>query len=124
MMFYFTARSLTSRNVLFYSQKFDVLLPYVMMFYFIVRNLITCNDVLFYSQKFDVLLPSLTLNLTEDQILVLYNFLFHFPSPARTAWEAETTRDGGGGGAELSRPRLVGGMFNFACLNSATTKNV
>ncbi|XP_056015608.1 intermembrane lipid transfer protein VPS13A-like isoform X3 [Ostrea edulis] len=54
-------------------------------------------------QKFDVLLPSLTLNLNDDQILVLYNFLFHFPSPSRVAWGAETARDGG----ELSRPRLV-----------------
>ncbi|XP_061177627.1 intermembrane lipid transfer protein VPS13A-like [Saccostrea echinata] len=54
-------------------------------------------------QKFDVQLPSLTLNLNDEQILVLYNFLLHFPSPSLVPPGAETTQDGG----EVSRPKLV-----------------
>nr|XP_034335213.1 vacuolar protein sorting-associated protein 13A isoform X3 [Crassostrea gigas] len=46
-------------------------------------------------QKFDVQLPSLTLTLNDKQILVLYNFLFHFPSPSLVPPKLETTRDTG-----------------------------
>nr|XP_022286655.1 vacuolar protein sorting-associated protein 13A-like isoform X3 [Crassostrea virginica] len=54
-------------------------------------------------QKFDVLLPSLTLNLNEGQILVLYNFLFHFPNPMLPPPRVETSRDKG----EITHPRMM-----------------
>lgn len=56
---------------------------------------------------FDVQLPSLTLTLNDKQILVLYNFLFHFPSPSLVPPKLETTRDTG----EPTPHRMVNDYF-------------
>lgn len=65
------------------------------------------NFVFLSSQKFDVQLPSLTLTLNDKQILVLYNFLFHFPSPSLVPPKLETTRDTG----EPTPHRMVNDYF-------------
>lgn len=72
-----------------------------------LHNLVN-NFCFLFSQKFDVQLPSLTLTLNDKQILVLYNFLFHFPSPSLVPPKLETTRDAG----EPTPHRMVNDFFS------------